>query len=351
MSSTKKTFTADFVRKGMAITLTIGLITMGGLLFSSTTAATWRSLKMIQPKNIFLMFGVVILSWLVEGLRVKTIASLLDEKIGFFEILRINLASIFSGNITPLYSGSVPTQVYLLHQHGISIGKASAIVTIRLSFTSLLVAVGGPVLLFLFKGKLLDEIGLSGLAGIVNYLLLLALVFAALLLLLLFRPRKGESLVKKVFSFKIIRQILGSKADRFCRKILAEGEEFRACLGTLFMEKTIPVLFVFVLTFCSWLSTLLIAPVVMMAFGVNVQDKIIRILLLECVLHFLLSFVPIPGGSGAAEIGFFSIFAIYLPKHLQAISVTLWRLLSYHLNTLVGGVCFLRLFTTKQGKQ
>ena len=117
------------------------------------------------------------------------------------------------------------------------------------------------------------------------------------------------------------------------------------------MEKTLPVLFVFFLTFCSWLSTLLIAPVVMMAFGVDVRGKIVRILLLECVIQFFLSFVPIPGGSGVAEIGFFSIFAIYLPKHLQAISVTLWRLLSYHLNTLVGGVCFLRLFTTKQEKQ
>ena len=76
----------------------------------------------------------------------------------------------------------------------------------------------------------------------------------------------------------------------------------------------------------------------MMAFGVHVQDKIFRILLLECVIQFFLSFVPIPGGSGVAELGFFSIFAIYLPKHLQAISVTLWRLLSYHLNTLVGGL-------------
>ncbi|HEY8392774.1 MAG TPA: flippase-like domain-containing protein [Capillibacterium sp.] len=351
MTSTKKIFTTDFVRKGIMLSLTIGFITMGGLLFSSANAATWYSLRTIHPKNILLMLGVVILSWLLEAWRVKIIARLLDERIGFFEILRINLASMFSGNITPLYSGSVPTQVYLLRQYGISLGKASAIVTIRLSFTSLLVAVGGPLLLFLFKEELLGAINLSGFAGVVNYFLLLALAFAALLLLLLFRPLKGESLVKKIFSFKLVRRLLGSKADLFCQKLLAEGKEFRACLGTLFREKTLPVLFVFFLTFCSWLSTLLIAPVVMMAFGVNVQDKIIRIVLLECVIHFLLSFVPIPGGSGAAELGFFSLFAIYLPKNLQAISVTLWRLLSYYINTFVGGVCFLRLFTMKQGKQ
>ena len=33
----------------------------------------------------------------------------------------------------------------------------------------------------------------------------------------------------------------------------------------------------------------------MMAFGVNIHGKFFRILLLECVIYFLLSFVPIPG--------------------------------------------------------
>ena len=154
--------TPGLVRKGMTITLTIGLFTMAGLLFSSTTPATWRSLTMIHPKNICIMLGVVILSWLVEGWRVKTIAYLLGEQIGFIDTLRINLATIFSGNITPLYSGSVPTQVYLLHQQGLSIGKASAIVTIRVTFTSLLVSIGGPLLLYIFRGKFLDEIGSGG---------------------------------------------------------------------------------------------------------------------------------------------------------------------------------------------
>lgn len=346
----KKMLTPSLVRKGMIITLTIGLFTMGGLLLSSTTTATWHSLSMIHPKNICIMLGVVVLSWLVEGWRVKTIAHLLGEQISMIDTLRINLATIFSGNITPLYSGSVPTQVYLLHQKGISIGKASAIVTIRVTFTSLLIAIGGPLLLFIFRGKLLDEIGLASLAGVLNYILLGALLFAGFLLFLLFRPSKGAFFIKKFFHSKLIRKVLGTKAETLCQKILAEGEEFRASLGTLSLAKTIPVLFVVFLTLCSWVSTLLIAPAVMMAFGVNIHGKIFRILVLECVIHFLLSFVPIPGGSGVAEIGFFSLFAIYLPKHLQAISVAIWRLLSYYLNTFVGGVCFLRLFTTKQEK-
>src|SRR5690606_27211465 len=188
-------------------------------------------------------------------------------------------------------------------------------------------------------------------AGFLNYIILGALIFAGVLLLLLFRPAKGTFLIRRFFRLKLVQKILGTKAETLCQKLLTEGEEFRASLRTISVDKTIPVLFVVFLTFCSWISTLLIAPAVMMAFGVNIHGKFFRILLLECVIYFLLSFVPIPGGSGVAEIGFFSLFAIYLPKHLQAISVTIWRLLSYYLNTLVGGVCFLRLFMTKQEKR
>ncbi|NLM37898.1 MAG: flippase-like domain-containing protein [Firmicutes bacterium] len=348
--ATKKMLTPGLIRKGMAVTFTIGFFTIVGLLYSSTTPATWRSLSMIHPKNICLMLGVVFLSWLVEGWRVKTIAYLLGEQISFLDTLRINLATIFSGNITPLYSGSVPTQVYLLHQQGISIGKASAIVTIRVTFTSLLVSIGGPFLLFLFRGKLLNEIGLAGLAGFLNYIIIAALVFAGILLFLLFRPAKGTFLIGKFFRLKPVQKILGPKAETCGQKILSEWEVFRASLSALSTKRIPLLLFVIFLSFCSWLSTLLIAPVVMMALGVNIHGKVFRILLLEYVIYFLLSFVPIPGGSGVAEIGFFSLFAIYLPKHLQAISVTIWRLLSYYLNTLVGGVCFLRLFTVKHGK-
>lgn len=350
MQTSKKVLSPAFIRKGLLITVTISLFTIGGLLSTSTTTDTWHTLLRIHPRNILIMLSAVLLSWLVEGLRVKTIAHLLGEEISFFNTLRINLASIFTGNITPLNSGTIPTQVYLLHQRGISIGKATAIVTIRLTFTSLLLAIGGPILLFLFRGKILKEIGLSWLGGIVDYILILALLFSVFLLFLLLKPTKGEHVVKRLFRLKFSQKLLGTKAETFCQKTLWEIEEFRRALGRLLRGKPLAVLFVVFLTGCSWISTLLVVPAILLGFGVNINGKIFRILLLQFVIQFFLSFIPIPGGSGLAEISFFSIFARYLPKHLQALSVALWRLLSYYLNILVGGVCFFRFFSGKQEK-
>ncbi len=350
MHTSKKVLSPAFIRKGLFIAVAISMLTLGRLLRSSTTADTWQSLLRIHPRNLLIMFSAVLLSWLTEGLRVKTIANLLGEEISFFNTLRINLASIFTGNITPLNSGTIPTQVYLLHQNGISVGKATAIVTIRLTFTSLLLAIGGPVLLLLFRGRILREVGLSWLSGIVDYLLILAFLYAVFMLFLLLKPAAGERVVQRIFRLKLSQQVLGAKAETFCQKTLAEISEFRGALGSLLRGNLPAVLFVLLLTACSWLSTLLIVPAILYGFGVNIKDKIFRLILLQFVVQFFLSFIPIPGGSGLAEIGFFSIFGKYLPKHLQALSVALWRLLSYYLNILVGGVCFLRLFSRNKEK-
>ena len=73
-----------------------------------------------------------------------------------------------------------------------------------------------------------------------------------------------------------------------------------------------------------------------MGYGVRIiLGNVIQIVLLQFIIIFLISFLPIPGGSGLAEMGLYSVFAIYLPKHLLAIAVMIWRFISYHLNTLV----------------
>ena len=145
------------------------MLTIVVLLFSSATSDTWQGLLYFKPKMIFFLFGLVLRSWLVEGTRVKLIAGTLGEKISLLDILRINLVGFFTGNITPFTSGSVPAQVYLLHRKGVSVGKATAIVTSRIVFSSLIFITGGSTLLFLFRHRLLKELGISYLSGMINF--------------------------------------------------------------------------------------------------------------------------------------------------------------------------------------
>jgi uncharacterized protein (TIRG00374 family) len=101
------------------------------------------------------------------------------------------------------------------------------------------------------------------------------------------------------------------------------------------------------LTVFYWIISLSIAPAVLKGFGVNIGNRIFRLLLLEFAILFLVSFIPIPGGSGFTEMGLYSLFSFYLPKHLLAVSVAIWRFLSYYLTTLIGGLFFLRYLMHK----
>lgn len=338
----------SFLKKGLSLTLIFSLFTLVFLFFHSATPDTWRSIFYFNPEIIFLLLILVIASWLVEALRVKLIAGAVDEKIKFLDILRINMVGLFTGNITPFTSGSVPAQVYLFHRLGLSLGKATAIVTTRMVFTSLFFMIGGPAALYLFRRRLLKELGIEHLSVIINAMLLFLLVLAFIFLLVcVWRPHYGRTLVKKVFSLQLVRKILGSRAGTICDRFLCELQEFQSCLSTILRHRFFHAVGVILLTILYWLISLSIAPAVLKGFGVNIGTRIFRLFLLEFVILFLVSFIPIPGGSGFTEMGLYSLFSFYLPKHLLAVSVAIWRFLSYYLTTLVGALFFLRYLMQK----
>lgn len=337
----------SFLKKGLTLALTCSLLTIVFLLFSSATPDTWRGLLYFKPKMIFILFGLVLLSWFVEGARVKLIAGTLGAKISLIEILRINLVGFFTGNITPFTSGSVPAQVYLFHRKGISVGKATAIVTSRIVFNSLIFISGGPILLFLFRHRLLKELGIEHLSGTINVFLFLLLILSFFLVLLLCRPQIGELLVKKFFCLTPVQKVFGPRTGNYCQRVISELKEFHTCLTTVFRRRPLPLAGVILLTNMYWLIIFSIAPAVLIGFGVNIGNRIFRLLLLQFIILFLVSFIPIPGGSGLTEMGFYSLFSVYLPKHLLAVSVVIWRFLSYYLNTLIGGFIFIKLLFKK----
>lgn len=49
------------------------------------------------------------------------------------------------------------------------------------------------------------------------------------------------------------------------------------------------------------------------------------------------SYVPTPGASGAAELGFAELFRMVVPPALIGLAVARWRLRTYYFTLLVGG--------------
>jgi len=330
-------------RSGVSIVLTLTLLSSALLLLNTVRSQEGFVLPKINYAALIPAFLLLLTSWMVEAVRVWLIAAGLGEKIPLRQIININLASTFIGNITPFYSGGVPTQIYLLCQSGIKPGKSSAIVTLRVIISTLLFTLLAPVLLFFYHAKfsfgLLRQVTLAAIpvAAIISFLLIAFII----------RPKLANSLalipLNLIKSAKFHRII-----EPFLKKFLNELDIFHESVGEF--RKGFYFFLVIAATFAYWLCFFAIAPSLIYAFNTRPTATIIfKSILLQFILIFIVAYLPVPGGSGLMELGIFTLFN-FIPQPVRAFFILIWRFISYHLITFVGGIIMLNIINRPQLK-
>lgn len=326
-------------RGGFSLVLILTLCSSLAILLNSFPRNASHLLKSLNYPALALAFLALILSWMVEALRIWLIASGLGEKITFLKVLNINLATSFIGNITPFYSGGIPTQIFLLTQNGIQAGRSSAIVTIRLIVSTLLFTLFAPFLLFAYHKTFS--------AGIMKMVIMIAIPLSAIVSLLLIafiaKPRLAQVLVNLILN-KIHLTRFSKKIEPFVQKFLHEVEIFHHSIKEF--RKAFHFYLVILSTIGYWFCFFAVAPLLMQAFGLNMPGIFVKSILLQFILFFVMAYLPIPGGSGVMELGLFSVLS-FVPIQLRALLIIMWRFLSYHLSTLVGGIILLRLINRR----
>ena len=92
-------------------------------------------------------------------------------------------------------------------------------------------------------------------------------------------------------------------------------------------------------TMIFWGTFFTIAPIVL--WGIGITFNLAHVLLLQVIFYFILPYMPTPGGSGAAEVGFASLFSFFVPHFLLGLFVTAWRFIFFYLNLIIGFVILL----------
>ena len=321
--------------KGLSIVITLTIFSSFFLFSSSVTSGSWVKLNQLNYPALGFACLALILSWLAEGFRIKIIASGLGEDISFIKICGINLASSFTGNVTPFSSGGVPTQIFLLCKNGLTPGRASALVTIRIVISTLLFTTVAPFLLLFYRARFSFGI----LRQVTNVAIPLAGVLSIALIIFILNPKLTVDLFRKLLnSLKLGR--LGHRIGPFLDKIILEAEIFHRSIKEF--RNALNIFLVFFFTVAYWVFFFGIAPLLMYAFGLDPAGKIVEIILLQFILVFVLAYLPIPGGTGVMELSLFSVL-VFIPLQFRAIFIFLWRFLSYYLSTFVGGFVLLRL--------
>ncbi|HAH95627.1 MAG TPA: hypothetical protein DHD79_01775 [Firmicutes bacterium] len=336
-------YNKGLVKKGIIITLAVSLLITVFMLFDTVDQRTWSGILKFNPIFILVAGLMLIGSWIVEALRLKVLSNMLGEHLGHKDSMLISLATTFTSNVTPLTTGGPPTQVYFLHKKGLSVGKATVVVSMRVALTTIVRSFLAPVFYVIFRSYFPNFPAGEVLFFAISFI-------SALTAVPLLMPNAFRKIFQWIMARKTVRRILGDRFDAAFARVMTTAEEFRANLSLIFKEKKGQLLIVFLLTILYWPLYLAIAPV-MLLFGLGMKVVLTTVLVVQFVWLFLISCVPVPGGSGVTEIGFAALFKLFgVPQHLLGIFVVIWRVFTFYLNTFVGGAAFMRI-VAKESRQ
>ncbi|MGE5507094.1 MAG: lysylphosphatidylglycerol synthase transmembrane domain-containing protein [Chitinophagales bacterium] len=319
------------IQRGLLLSLALSLAVIVWLNLRFITPATGALLRQADPLYLGLAAAVIVVTWLAEALRLALLLRLSGPVPPFRRLVRIVLATFFAAGVTPLAAGQGPVQVYLLHREGVAIGRATAVLSLRLFLTTLTFTLGVADLATVFP-RLISPRLAAPLRWAIPGALAVVAAFAALLL--------NAHAATQALQRLLTRQRSGSRRsallDRTLHHLQRELEEFASTLGHLRRRDLLLLAAALLLTALYWLLDFSVAPLLLLALHRTFDP--VKVILLQALLAFLVSVVPLPGGSGVSELGFAGLFRGVVPAAGLGLFVSLWRLLTYHLSVLAGAV-------------
>ena len=330
----KNIFSRKKIIKGLIISLAIGVAVFLLVFLLTIDKNTLKSLQHMKESYLFFAAIAIFLAFMVEGLRIQTVAQVIEEKIGFWESVKIFYISFFLGGITPYFSGTIPAQIALFTKTGIPAGKATMITTVRPIIKTVVFLFVTPVLFFYFRESVEEY-------ELLSWLLLVAAIFFSLLTIFLFilivkNPEKIKLIIQWLRKITLLQKYFDKPdTEQKIEWLVFQGIQFNKSFNLL-LENPMGLFLIFLYTAIYWFLYFSIAPLLLLAMEIQLDYALVMII--QVLIFFVLPFLPTPGGSGAAELGFVSLFSFFVAEHLLGIYVGGWRLFTFYINIIIGAV-------------
>lgn len=334
--------------KGLKLSIAISVVVSIALLTRTLNIQQLKEVWRIQPLYLVLALLLVGLMWFAQGMSMTILARALGEKLTLAEGTKNYLCGSFVSNVTPSSSGGGPFQVLLLHRMGISLGKATSIITVQWSMRHLLFGIFGPIFFIFYggyinPGKLPPDIFRLAVYG--GTFITVALLF------FVWKPQVIPGLARGIMHLPGIRRYFQregreAKFTALIDKTYHEIEVFHECLWTLAAHKKLALFSSAGFIALFWVLFFSIAPVLMI--GLGAKPFFLRAIIMQTIMFLIIPYIPTPGASGVAELGFAAFFAPFVPLPLLGILAVAWRLLTYYFSIFFGGLITLRILATKE---
>lgn len=293
----------------------------------------FRIMGNLTPGFLTLSILVLLVYFVFEGGILRLLMRSQGIPLGLWESVKIGMIGIYYSNITPSATGGQPMQsAYLLRDRKAPVGTTTAVLIMKFfCFQCAFVACSVASLIGLY-GKIAAEN-----SGILPFIWVgLAINGGSLIFFpcLFIKPvlhticRFAKWLTGK-WGFLQRRFHLADSIDKFEQDFSSYRADFQ--------KKKKSLLLGILLSVPEVILQMSMLYCVFRAFGYH-SAGYWEISAVQCLLQVTVSFVPMPGASGAQEIGFSSFFHTYFVHNDLYAGVMVWRFFTYYLVVIAGAL-------------
>ncbi|MHB1316081.1 MAG: lysylphosphatidylglycerol synthase transmembrane domain-containing protein [Christensenellales bacterium] len=317
------------------ILFTIGVLALIGLLDPQLKSFD-EALSLVSLRWILVAVASMILFWITDTCIIHYMTSYLHKRQSIWASYKISMVGHFYSALTPFSSGGQPMQVVYMKREGMPPAKSTPLLIMKFLLWQMSVCIIGAIAVplswstvFMTDSKLLIlvVIGFISNFAVIGIGVLAIANYKAVYSVSRFFIRIGAAL-----------HIVRNKEKRYqsVEKFIAE---YKDCL-TLLFKNPMKTLITFLLTMAELVFYLAVTCFIYIACtGSPISAKIVfEVFLMQSVLSMAVSFIPLPGASGASEGGFYLFFRFFFSANMMFVVVIMWRMITYYLNLLAGFV-------------
>jgi len=286
---------------------------------------------------LLLAFGFFMLINITDGMRTWVLIKFSTGRSRPWLSYKSVIMQRFYDSITPLATGGQPFQVFYLNKRGLSASSATSVplgkymfgqFTFLLFFAIIIVIKGTTNLTLDPIVMTLCYIGI-----LLNFLLIASVLFLSVskkmapsFMIWLLRIGKKMHIVKDYRREYV-------KVMKVVREYVSTSRKFMSNSWIIICELCLSILFLLLVYSIPYL--------IYLAFGNQFDLSIwVEIMVMAVVCDLAVSFVPIPGGAGTAELSFKVLFAGLFSTY-SAWAILFWRLFTYYGYLLQGVILML----------
>ncbi|MGW8122305.1 lysylphosphatidylglycerol synthase transmembrane domain-containing protein [Roseivirga echinicomitans] len=292
-----------------------------------------QSILSISILAIALAFVFLIFKDLLNTARVKLVGS---GAFSLKEALRIVLLWEFAVAVVPPIIGPVAVVVYIVHKHGVDVGRALAYALLLAMMDNVFFLTASPLALWVTDGAALPQSELiqNELGGSLSYFFylsygLIAFYISFKISALLLFPTLVRNLLQRLAQLPFLKK-WGKRLSNRADELFEVSKELRGKSAAFWLK-------LLGLTYTIWIVKFGVLNMIVVGFVPISLNEHLLLVSRHLIMWLVMLVSPTPGSAGTAEYIFPAFFGEFLGEYTFVASL-IWRLISFYPYLIIGAL-------------